>query len=57
MRERRLSAGRPNVSTETAIPSNAAWEWLGLAMVAMVLIHLLLAWGWIASQTRRFNTA
>jgi hypothetical protein len=28
-------------------------EWLGLAMVAMVLAHLLLAWSWIASQSRR----
>ena len=29
-------------------------EWLGLAMVGMVLAHLLLAWSWMASQTRRF---
>jgi cytochrome b561 len=29
-------------------------EWLGLAMVAMVFTHLLFAWSWIASQTRRF---
>src|ERR1700761_3524988 len=29
-------------------------EWLGLAMVGMVLAHLLLAWSWIASQSRRF---
>jgi hypothetical protein len=28
-------------------------EWLGLAMVGMVLAHLLLAWSWIATQTRR----
>lgn len=28
-------------------------EWLGLAMVGMVLAHLLLAWSWISSQTRR----
>ena len=28
-------------------------EWLGLAMVGMVLGHLLLAWSWIASQSRR----
>jgi cytochrome b len=28
-------------------------EWLGLAMVGMVLVHLLLAWSWIASQSRR----
>jgi cytochrome b len=29
-------------------------EWLGLAMVAMVFAHLLFAWSWIASQSRRF---
>jgi cytochrome b561 len=29
-------------------------EWLGLAMVGMVFAHLLLAWSWIASQSRRF---
>ena len=28
-------------------------EWLGLAMVGLVFAHLLLAWSWIASQTRR----
>src|SRR5213080_1556737 len=28
-------------------------EWLGLAMVGMVLAHLLIAWSWIASQSRR----
>jgi hypothetical protein len=28
-------------------------EWLGLAMVAMVLAHLLFAWSWIATQSRR----
>ena len=28
-------------------------EWLGLAMVVMVLAHLLLAWSWIATQSRR----
>lgn len=28
-------------------------EWLGLAMVGMVLAHLLLAWSWIASNSRR----
>jgi hypothetical protein len=28
-------------------------EWLGLAMVGMVLAHLLLSWSWIASQSRR----
>ena len=31
-------------------------EWLGLAMVGMVLAHLLLSWSWIASQSRRFFT-
>src|SRR5262245_32358384 len=28
-------------------------EWLGLALVGMVLAHLLLAWSWIATQSRR----
>ncbi len=28
-------------------------EWLGLALIAMVLAHLLLAWSWIATQSRR----
>ena len=31
-------------------------EWLGLAVVGMVLAHLLLAWNWIASQSRSFFT-
>jgi cytochrome b561 len=31
-------------------------EWLGLAIIGMVLAHLLLAWSWIASQSRRFFT-
>lgn len=31
-------------------------EWLGLAMVGMVLCHLLFAWSWIASQSRRLFT-
>jgi hypothetical protein len=31
-------------------------EWLGLAMVGMVLAHLLLAWSWIATQSRRLFT-
>jgi hypothetical protein len=31
-------------------------EWLGLAMVGMVFAHLLLAWRWIASQSRCFFT-
>lgn len=32
-------------------------EWLGLALVAMVLAHLLLAWSWISTQSRRLFTA
>ena len=28
-------------------------EWLGLAMVGMVFAHLLFAWSWIATQSRR----
>jgi cytochrome b len=32
-------------------------EWLGLAMVGMVLAHLLLAWSWIASTSRRLFAA
>jgi len=28
-------------------------EWIGLAMIAMVFTHLLLAWGWIATQSLR----
>jgi cytochrome b len=32
-------------------------EWLGLAMVVMVLAHLLFAWSWIATQSRRLFTA
>ncbi len=28
-------------------------EWLGLAMVGMVLAHLLLSWSWIVSFSRR----
>lgn len=32
-------------------------EWLGLAVVPLILIHLLLAWSWIAAETRRFFTA
>lgn len=32
-------------------------EWLGLAMVAMVLAHLLLSWSWIASLSRRVFSA
>jgi len=29
-------------------------EWLGLAIIAMVLAHLLFSWTWIATQSRRF---
>jgi len=32
-------------------------EWLGIALVAMVVAHLLLAWSWIATQSRRLLTA
>jgi hypothetical protein len=32
-------------------------EWLGLAMVGMVFAHLLLAWSWIATQSRRLFAA
>jgi hypothetical protein len=28
-------------------------EWLGLAVIAMVLAHLLFSWSWIATQSRR----
>jgi cytochrome b561 len=28
-------------------------EWLGLAMIGMVLAHLLFSWSWIATQSRR----
>lgn len=28
-------------------------EWLGLAMICMVLAHLLFSWSWIATQSRR----
>lgn len=31
-------------------------EWLGLAIVAMILAHLLLSWPWIATNTRRFTS-
>lgn len=31
-------------------------EWLGIAVLGMVLVHLLFAWSWIASQSRRFFT-
>ena len=32
-------------------------EWLGLAMVGMILAHLLFAWSWIATQSRRIFAA
>jgi len=32
-------------------------EWLGLAVVPLILIHLLFAWSWIAAETRRFLTS
>jgi hypothetical protein len=32
-------------------------EWLGLALVGMVLAHLLLAWSWIVGQSRRLFAA
>jgi cytochrome b len=32
-------------------------EWLGLAVVPLILIHLLFAWNWIAAETRRFFTS
>jgi hypothetical protein len=35
----------------------ALHEWLGLAIVGMVLAHLLLAWNWIALQSRRLFAA
>jgi hypothetical protein len=31
-------------------------EWLGLALVGMILGHLLFSWSWIASHSRRFFT-
>jgi hypothetical protein len=32
-------------------------EWLGLGIVGMILAHLLLAWSWISSQSRRVFAA
>jgi len=32
-------------------------EWLGVVMIVMVFAHLLLAWGWIATQCRLLFTA
>lgn len=31
-------------------------EWLGLAVIGMVLAHLLLSWSWIVTQSRRLFT-
>lgn len=31
-------------------------EWLGLAVIGMVLAHLLLSWNWIVTQSRRLFT-
>ena len=31
-------------------------EWLGLAMVGMILAHLVFSWSWIATQSRRLFT-
>lgn len=32
----------------------AIHEWLSLAMIAVVIVHLLLSWDWITQLTRRF---
>ncbi len=32
----------------------AIHEWLSLSMMAVVIVHLLLSWDWIAQLTRRF---
>src|ERR1700735_1150516 len=32
-------------------------EWLGIALAAMVLVHLLFSWTWISSTARRFLAA
>jgi cytochrome b len=31
-------------------------EWLGLAVAVMIVVHLLLSWTWVASNTRRLIT-
>lgn len=38
---------------DVAVTGLVLHEWIGLAMIAMVFAHLLLAWGWIATQSRR----
>ncbi|MBN1536769.1 MAG: DUF4405 domain-containing protein [Anaerolineales bacterium] len=35
----------------TGIPIH---EWLGLAVIIPLLVHLLINWGWLSSTTRRF---
>ncbi|MEN6299682.1 MAG: hypothetical protein ABFD51_07200, partial [Anaerolineaceae bacterium] len=35
----------------TGIPVH---EWLGLAVIIPLLVHLLLNWGWIVTTTRSF---
>ncbi len=32
----------------------AVHEWLGLAVIAMILAHLLFSWSWITTQSHRF---
>src|SRR4051812_23887141 len=32
-------------------------EWLGVALIAVFVIHLLLSWNWIAAHTRKFVAA
>jgi cytochrome b561 len=34
-----------------------AHEWLGLAFGAMMIVHLLLSWPWVAAQSTRLFTA
>jgi hypothetical protein len=35
----------------------ALHEWLALAMIGMILVHLLLSWTWIAASSRRLIAA
>ncbi|HEY6308205.1 MAG TPA: DUF4405 domain-containing protein [Candidatus Angelobacter sp.] len=35
----------------------ALHEWLGLAIVGVIFVHMLLSWSWIASQSRRLFAA
>ena len=32
-------------------------EWFGIAIIGLILVHLLLAWSWIATQSRRLFDA